>query len=296
MHLEENKTSFNTEIMNWYYEYCKSLNPDFYMVSEVWADEMTIADYYQSGTPSMFNFDAGNTDGALIKTAQGGMKADSLVNRMIKYQTDFSAKNPDYIDAPFLTNHDMTRVSNVLQDDEDEMKFAAGLLMTMSGSPFVYYGEEIGMASSGQKDENKRLPMIWSDTDKTGMTDGPKDADPDITSEFPGVDEQEKDPLSLLNYYKRAIRIRNENPEIARGQITKIDELCGDTQAAITKTYQDSTIGIVYNTSDEAASIAIGDSALKDMQIRGYLTVDGSVITLEDGTLEMPARSICILK
>lgn len=296
MHLEENKTTFNTEIMNWYYEYCKSLDPDFYMVSEVWADEMTIADYYQSGTPSMFNFDAGNTDGALIKTAQGGMKADTLVNRMLKYQTDFSAENPDYIDAPFLTNHDMARVSNVLQDDEDEMKFAAGLLMTMSGSPFVYYGEEIGMASSGQKDENKRLPMIWSDTDKTGMTSGPEDADPDITSEFPGVDEQEKDPLSLLNYYKRAIRIRNENPEIARGQITKIDELCGDTQAAITKTYQDSTIGIVYNTSDEAASIAIGDSALKDMQIRGYLTVDGSVITLEDGTLEMPARSICILK
>ena len=156
----------------------------------------------------MFNFDAGNTDGALIKTAQGGMKADTLINRMLKYQTDFSAENPDYIDAPFLTNHDMARVSNALQDDEDEMKFAAGLLMTMSGSPFVYYGEEIGMASSGQKDENKRLPMIWSDTDKTGMTSGPEDADPDITSEFPGVDEQEKDPLSLLkSHVDRSLKL-----------------------------------------------------------------------------------------
>lgn len=296
MHLEENRTSFNTEIMNWYYEYCKSLNPDFYMVSEVWSDEMTIADYYQSKTPSMFNFDAGNTEGALIKTARGSMKASSFADRMLKYQTDFSGENPDYIDAPFLTNHDMARVSNVLQDNEKQMKLAAGLLMTMSGSPFVYYGEEIGMASSGQKDENKRLPMLWSKKDTAGMCDGPEDADSDITSEFPAADTQEKDPHSLLNYYKRAIRIRNENPEIARGQVEKIDALCNDTEAAITKTWNDSVIGIVYNTADKDTEIRLSDTAFKDMQIRGYLTVDGSEITLKDGVLSMPAQSICILK
>ena len=79
---------------------------------------------------------------------------------MLKYQQDFSAKNPDYIDAPFLTNHDMGRIANVLVNDPEKIKGAAGLLMTMNGSPFVYYGEEIGMNSAGTKDENKRIPMV----------------------------------------------------------------------------------------------------------------------------------------
>ena len=65
--------------------------------------------------------------------------------------------------------------------------------MTMNGSPFVYYGEEIGMNSSGTKDENKRIPMVWSKTDTTGMTKGPADMDAGIESPFPAEDEQEKE-------------------------------------------------------------------------------------------------------
>lgn len=44
----------------------------------------------------------------------------------------------------------------------------------------------------------------------------------------------------VLNYYKRALRLRNENPEIARGTIEKIDSLCDGSVAAITKTYDKS--------------------------------------------------------
>lgn len=47
----------------------------------------------------------------------------------------------------------MARIANTLVNDPDKIKTAAGLLMTMNGSPFVYYGEEIGMNSSGTKDE-----------------------------------------------------------------------------------------------------------------------------------------------
>lgn len=66
------------------------------------------------------------------------------------------------------------------------------------GSPFVYYGEEIGMNSAGTKDENKRIPMVWSKTDNTGMTDGPADMDQGIESPFEGVDVQEQDEDSIL--------------------------------------------------------------------------------------------------
>ena len=45
MHYEEGSTEKNSEILNWLYTYCTSLKPDFYMVSEVWANKSTIADY-----------------------------------------------------------------------------------------------------------------------------------------------------------------------------------------------------------------------------------------------------------
>lgn len=296
MHFEEGDITFNTEALNWLYSYCKGLNPDFYMVSEVWAGLNTIQGYYESETPSMFNFDAAGAEGKLVKAARGTYTASSFVNDMLRYQEMFNEANADYIDAPFITNHDMGRVANALLSNPDDLKMACGLLMMMNGSPFVYYGEEIGMKSSGTKDENKRLPMIWSDTDTTGMTNGPKDADSGITSAFPGLAEQLIDETSILNYYKRAIRLRNENPEIARGTIVIVESLCDAGQAAITKTYEGSTIGIVYNNSKEEIQVTLTGTELADMQIRGYLTLNGEVITLIDGVLVMPAQSICILK
>ena len=297
MHFEENQPEFNEQVLNGLYEHCREKNPDFYMVSEVWAGFSTVRDYYASRTPSMFNFDAGNNEGKLIKTARGALKAAALAGAMVRYQNEFSQINPDYIDAPFLTNHDMGRVSNALMNDENDIKMAGGLLMMMSGSPFVYYGEEIGMASLGSKDENKRLPMIWSsDASVKGMTAGPADADEGITSAFEAVDKQLKDKNSILNYYKRALRLRNENPEIARGVIELVDSLCDGNQAAITKSYNGSTIGIVYNTSDDDISVNIAGTVLSDMGIRGYLTLNNEKITLKDGILVMPPQSICILK
>ncbi|MCH5270903.1 MAG: alpha amylase [Lachnospiraceae bacterium] len=295
LHFEEKDTAFNTETLNWLYEYCKGLNPDFYMVSEIWAALPTITDYYGSKTPSMFNFDAAGAEGMLIQAARGKYPAASLVAKMQSYENTFGGAYADYIDAPFLTNHDMNRVANALMNDGNSLKMACGLMMMMNGSPFVYYGEEIGMASKGTADENKRIAMYWSDTDTEGMTKGPADADV-ITSGFAAVDEQLADGTSILNYYKRALRLRNENPEIARGSITLVESLCEEHQAAILKTWQESTIGIVYNTSDEEIQVILSGTELADMQIRGYLTLNGEIITLQDGVLTMPAQSICVLK
>ena len=125
---------------------------------------------------------------------------------------------------------------------------------------------------------------------------GPKDAEAGITSAFAGVEEQQADLDSILNYYKRALRLRNENPELARGTIEAVETLCDGHQAVITKTWEDSTIAVVYNTSDEAIEVNLAGSAIDSMAIRGYLTLHGEAITLENGVLTMPAQSICIMK
>ncbi|MCC8106549.1 MAG: alpha amylase [Clostridiales bacterium] len=296
LHFEESDTAFNTEVLNWLYSYCLTLDPDFYMVSEVWANETTIAAYYASGTPSMFNFDMAEAEGKLIKAARGTLKVSSLVDSMIQWQEDFSAENLDYIDAAFISNHDTGRISNALVSDENDVKMAAGLLMTMNGSTFVYYGEEIGMKSKGTADENKRLPMIWSDTDDTGMTDGPADAEEGITSSFAAVDEQLADETSILNYYKRAIALRDANPEIARGTIEKVEELCDGNTAAILKTWEESTIAILYNTSDDEVELNLAGTAISGMEISGYLTLNDEEIMLADDVAVLPAQSILVLR
>lgn len=295
-YFEGGNTEKNNEIMNWLYTECLKLNPEFYMVSEAWVALGNIIDYYGSQTPSIFNFDAGQQQGMLFKAAKGYMSAGDFIDKLINYDKKFSEKNPDYIDAVFLTNHDMGRVAEACVNNETSMKMSAGLMMMMNGNPFVYYGEEIGMNSKSDKDENKRLPMYWSDLVRAGTTDGPPDCDLSIKSNFEAVDEQLKDGYSLLNYYRHAIRLRNENPEIARGEIKKIESLCTDSYGVMTKTWEGSTIAIAINNKDEEVQITLTESEIAEMGIRGYLTMQGEEITLKNGVLTLPAKSICILK
>ncbi len=308
LHFEEKDTAFNTEVMNWIYTYAKSLNPDFYMVSEVWSGKGEIANYYKSETDSLFNFDAASAEGMIIGTARGNMGAYAFANAMVDYQNTFGSVYADYIDAPFITNHDMGRVCNALNGDPALIKFAGGLLLSMNGSPFVYYGEEIGMKSKGTKDENKRLPMVWGE--ETGMTKAPSGADSGIAQNFAGVAEQLVDEGSILNYYRRALLIRNQNPEIARGTVEVVAKATDGNLAAVVKTYNGSSIGILYNNSPDSEavlepkvlyavrnqmenSMGVGE---KKIEIVGFLTVDNSEIKLEGEELKLPARSIVYIK
>ena len=258
------------------------------------------------GTPMFFQVKSNDGETIEIKpyTGAGSGGNPILTNALAEGNVPVTERNLAMFDAMMKEQMpidkqslmNMARIANTLVNDPDKIKTAAGLLMTMNGSPFVYYGEEIGMNSSGTKDENKRIPMVWSKTDTTGMTKGPADMDAGIESPFPAEDEQEKDKDSILSYYKNALRLRNQNPEIARGTIEKVESLCKDSQAAITKTYQDSTIGIVYNLGEGNDTVDLKGTALENMNLEGSLTLKEETVQLKDGKLEMPPCSIVVLK
>ncbi len=287
----------NVEVLKWFGSYVKCINPEEYIVGEVWEEMNTIADYYKSSVTSFFNFPLSQYNGIIINTVRklGIGSASSFADSIIRMQELYGENNSDYIDAPFVSNHDTTRISAMCVNNEEQMKMAAGLALTMSGSPFVYYGEEIGMNSKGDKDENKRLPMQWSATDLTGMTRGPAKADP-VVQKFEPLDQQEKDPLSILNYYKRAIRLRNENPEIARGTVNIVEALTDQNLCVLEKNYQGNKLLLVYNINKETASIDLRKAGYEKYSLRGYLTVDGNAVMLEKDTLSMPRYSIAVLK
>lgn len=298
LHFEENQPDFNNAALNRLYEYCRAQHPDFYMVSEVWDSAQIIGKYYESLTPSMFDFPLSGVDGAIFKAAAGRGDVSGLVKAMDRIEEIYCGGNPNYIDAPFLSNHDQARIANAFSGDLDSMKMAGGLLMMMSGNPFVYYGEEIGMQSTGLSDENKRLPMNWfPDKNQEGMTEGPEASDHNFLQPAACLAQQLEDPDSLVNYYRRALEIRNHIPEIARGTVDRVESLCVGNQAAITKTWGDSIIGIVYNTGTEPIQINIKDTELIYGELEGILTLHPQeTITWNDGVLEMPGRSIAVLK
>lgn len=289
-------TEKNTEVLKWVNDYVKGLNKDNYLVAEVWDSLGIMTKYYNSGIDSVFNFPFAQQDGKIVTTLNYtgvNNSGSSFGNAMVTYQGLIQKYNKDAIDASFFTNHDTARAAGYFSYNEDKIKMAAGMNLMMSGNSFIYYGEEIGMSGSG-KDENKRAPMNWSLTDVTGMTKGP-DAMDKVTHNFKPLDEQIKDPNSIYNYYKRAIRLRNENPEIMRGQTAVIKELNKEDICAITRTYEDSEIAIIYNISDQEKEVVL-DESTKEKKIRGYLSVDGKEVKENKGTLSLPAYSIVVLK
>lgn len=98
-----------------------------------------------------------------------------------------------------------------------QTKLGNAMNLLMSGSAFLYYGEELGIKGFG-KDENKRAPMYWStDADATGMCDGSKDMN-EVKMKYGSLKEQENDGNSIYNFVKQTIALRNEYPVIARGR------------------------------------------------------------------------------
>lgn len=284
----------NIEVLSWFMDYCKSVNPDCYVVGEVWESFTAYTKYYQSGIDSVFGFTMAQEDGKIAKTmnASGADNSvKSFAQAMVTVETKIASFSNTAIDAPFIGNHDTNRAAGIFRYDLTKMKAAAGLLLTMSGSPFVYYGDEIGLSGSG-RDENKRAPMIW-DESGSGLTYGPPNMERQ-ENRLESVEAQLADENSLLNYYKRALRIRNENPCIARGK-TEVINITGQDIAAVRRTFEDDSIVIVYNYSDEEKSISDELLDLGNSQIRGYLTADSEQAVNLGESLVMPPYSIAFL-
>lgn len=285
----------NTEVLSWFTDYVKGKNPGAYLVAEVWEGQAAIQEYYRSRIDSLFNFPAAAQDGAIVRTAKKRNSPAEFFEWVIRHRSADLEANPSYIDAPFISNHDTTRISAQCVNDEKAMKFAAGLLFMLPGSPFVYYGEEIGMKSQGTKDENKRLPMYWSAADATGMPDPPAEAD-SVEQKFPALDEQLEDPLSIAGYYRAALRIRNLCPELARGEIEMAQGQLPEGVAIVLRNWKEEKCAVVLSTSEGIAEIGLKEYGLDGYELKESLEVDEQRTSLEDGVLKLPEYGIAILK
>lgn len=292
----------NVEVMAWLQETATSIDPDAYMVAEVWETNYTlIKSYYESGFTSIFNYPFGNSSGKLMQVLNGRGNPNMVNTWATALQTAsgaYAQANPDYIDAPFLSNHDVLRIFDNVKGDELRVKMAGAMNLFMGGSAFVYYGEEIGMAGTGASDDDpsKRAPMYWNTSNNYGMTTPP----PGCTMPSGGyplgsAEEQMEDEGSVYNYYREAIAIRNALPMIARGKNTAETALNVGCVSAVRKTWNDQECIILMNIDDDAAGAQVDLSAYSDWSLVATLSANGEKVEMDGTTLKMPAYGIAIL-
>ena len=194
-------------------DYIHSVKKDAYNVAEVW-DSSLLRARYAFGTGSTFHFDMGTR--ILSTVASGSSPSNALAFGMQEDYAKLAEFAPNAIDSPFLTNHDQVRAASTLKGDVPSLKLAAALYIFAPGTPFIYYGEEIGM-KSGSRDETKRTPFLWGASYK-GETSWANENDCIYNKNTLSVSEQQKDSESLLSYYKTLIRAKTENPALLRGK------------------------------------------------------------------------------
>ena len=124
------------------------------------------------------------------------------------------------------------RLTTLLQDDRRKVELLNALLLSLPGTPTIYYGDEIGMGDNvylGDRD-SVRTPMQWSDEKNAGFSQGdpqrlflPLITDSQHHWESINVDAQRRNPSSLWWWTRRMIAMRQRNPVFARGDMTVIE-------------------------------------------------------------------------
>lgn len=204
-----------------------------------------------------------------------------------------------------LGNHDQARIVSRWGNDKEywkeSAKMLATFLMTQWGNPYIYEGDEIGMTNCpftesefrdveainyykeqikegktevdfmpgllARNRDNARTPVQWNGDKNAGFSTADKTwikVNPNYKKI--NVAEQQNDPDSILNYYKKIIKIKKENPAFTYGTYKQVDPKNEDVYAYIRENKNNSFL-IVLNFKNRDAKILTGIKDIKNRDI-----------------------------
>ncbi|WP_221392626.1 alpha-glucosidase [Dyadobacter sp. NIV53] len=171
----------------------------------------------------------------------------------------------------FLSNHDQARMVSRFGNDSPEFrelssKMLTTFIMTMRGTPYYYNGDELGMTNAGftkiedyrdmpalneykyqksiggdiqkfmqrtqfESRDNGRTPFQWDSTKNAGFSTGKPWLKVNPNYKTINQAAQEKDPNSTLNYFRKIVKFRKENPVLVYGKYTLLDKNNPDVYA-----------------------------------------------------------------
>ncbi|MDE6373952.1 MAG: hypothetical protein K2L72_05570, partial [Clostridia bacterium] len=248
--------------------------------------------------------------------------AKKVMNQYAAAQFDFSLFRKDYIDGVFTSNHDVQRARDklfstdvgmprtaVIGDanwtlSENLAKLWGGMCLTVPGLTWIYNGDELGMFGTktdnpqgdgaGHEDRWYRQPMKWT-TEVSGSSancnyligfNNYKMTWDPLNAQLAGVAEQSADGNSILSAYKSLIKIRKENPVLARGKVVN--------------RYTAGSV-ICYSVCDEEHEILVYVNAGVDPKgaVCNYTVPAGARLLYGEGMTEsgrVPAASMLVYK
>ena len=169
------------------------------------------------------------------------------------------------VDPRMRLNHGIRRrLAPLLQNDRVRIELAMALLLSLPGSPVIYYGDEIGMGDNIQLGDRDgvRTPMQWTDDLHGGFTrrtEGlavPVIDDPVFGYRVTNVASQERDPDSLLAAIRRQMQARRRHPAFGRGTI-EFPACCNPHILAFVRRHADGTILVVANLAASPQPAAV---------------------------------------
>lgn len=218
------------------------------------------------------------TPAAILNSARTGAADNLFVNQL-------KLANSDRMPL-ILSNHDSfagARIWNQLSGDTADYKLAAASYLLAARTPFIYYGEEIGMAGAAalSGDAALRTPMSWtSDPGNAGFSTVPPFRELAANSTTQNVELESVDGASLLNYYNEILTVRKDYPAVGAG-VPDVQSAGGDPLLLVIRNSANACAVIAINYS----SIAQAYTATTSCAIAGFSRVLGGGGTLtSDGT------------
>ena len=219
-----------------------------------------------------------------------------------------------------LSNHDQPRAFDRYGDGKHNDQIAqllAMMLLTLRGTPFIYYGEEIGMETTEPKTleevrdpvgrrywpgykgrDGERTPMQWTSNVNGGFTTGTPWLKVPPSARERNVEAALADPSSILNFYKRLIHLRRGSPALLDGDYMSLGN---DPHIFAYRRHSPTqTMIIVLNMSGEKRSLHLDEAALGDtntsrLRVRlGNLRPDWQVI--DEGEVSLAPYEAVVLE
>jgi alpha-glucosidase len=171
--------------------------------------------------------------------------------------------------------HDAKRIAT--RAGSEQARVAAMLLLTLRGTPTIYYGDEIGMQSPelprdaiedprellvpyrGLGRDPSRTPMQWNSEAKAGFTSGEPWLPVPENRDRANVSDQRDDPRSLLTLYRRLIELRRKSPALTSGSYKTIQK--SETIFIFAREHERERLCVALNFGRKVEKVELGGKA-----------------------------------
>ena len=250
----------------------KARNPKLNLVAEQW-DWGDGGDFLRRG----------GVDAAFAFPLVSAIRSFDKAKIVAAIDTLEKAIPPGKHELVFVENHDMPRIASDPGITPEKLRTAATLAMLLKGTPLIYYGQELGMRGiqrpeykSDEKDIGTREAFEWSaKVEAPGEATwykGPKSYWTDRSArddDGVSVAEEDGDPNSLLNHYRKLLKLRRTHPALTDGDQRVLDST--PDMLAVERSTAGERLLIVANLSAKPATYSVtGRDLLSGGQISGH--------------------------